>query len=75
MSPRLPRPAGAALVAALGRVGFAVLRVRGSHHFLRHADGRSTVVPVHAGETIGVGLLSKILRDVGMSADELRGLL
>jgi hypothetical protein len=25
---------------------------------LRHADGRVTTVPVHAGETIGPGLLS-----------------
>jgi len=32
--------------------------------FLKHPDGRTTVVPIHAGETIGLGLLSKILRDV-----------
>lgn len=75
MSPRLPRPTGGALVAALGRAGFVVLRVRGSHHYLRHPDGRSTVVPVHAGETIGPGLLSKILRDAGLIADDLRDLL
>ncbi len=30
------------------------LRVKGSHHFLRHGDGRSTVLPVHAGEMIGL---------------------
>jgi len=35
----------------------------GSHHFLRHPDGPTTVVPVHAGETIGPGLLFQILRD------------
>lgn len=75
MSPRAPRPTGAELVAALGRSGFGVLRVRGSHHFLRHPDGRSTVVPVHAGETIGPGLLGKILRDTGLTTDELRDLL
>jgi predicted RNA binding protein YcfA (HicA-like mRNA interferase family) len=67
---RLPRLRGREVIAALRRAGFAVARVRGSHHFLRHADGRRTVVPVHAGETIGPGLMSKILRDAEMDAVE-----
>ena len=67
---RLPRLRGREVIAALRRAGFAVARVRGSHHFLRHADGRRTVVPVHAGETIGPGLMRKILRDAEMDAAE-----
>ena len=47
-----------------------VLRVKGSHHFLRHVDGRATVVPVHAGETVGPGLFIKILRDADMELEE-----
>jgi predicted RNA binding protein YcfA (HicA-like mRNA interferase family) len=72
---RIPRVTGADLIAALGRGGFAVLRVKGSHHFLRHEDGRSTVVPAHSGETIGPGLLHKVLRDCQLSAGELEELL
>lgn len=68
--PRLPRLRGREIVAALRRAGFEVLRVKGSHHFLRHPDGRTTVVPVHAGETIGPGLLSKILKDGEMELAE-----
>ena len=64
--PRLPRLRGREVIAALRRAGFAVVRIRGSHHFLRHGDGRATVVPVHAGETIGPGLLKQILSDVEM---------
>ena len=64
--PRLPRLRGREVVAALGRAGFTVIRTKGSHHFLRHADGRRTVVPLHAGETVGPGLLSKILKDAEM---------
>ena len=60
---KLPSLTGKQLTAALARAGFELARVRGSHHFLRHADGRSTVVPIHAGETIGPGLLAQILRD------------
>ena len=48
---RNPRLSGPDLATALGRAGFVIARVRGSHHFLRHADGRHTVVPVHSGET------------------------
>jgi predicted RNA binding protein YcfA (HicA-like mRNA interferase family) len=70
-----PAVRGKDLVAALGRAGFRVSRVKGSHHFLRHADGRVTVVPVHAGESIGPGLLAKILRDVKLDRDQLQALL
>ena len=70
--PRLPRIRGRDLIAALRRAGFAIIRIKGSHHFLRHADGRTTVVPVHGGETIGPGLMGKILKDVEMEAEELQ---
>jgi predicted RNA binding protein YcfA (HicA-like mRNA interferase family) len=72
---RSPRVTGHGLISAVGKVGFRVLRVKGSHHFLRHENGRSTVVPVHAGETIGRGLLHKILRDCQMTSSELLELL
>ncbi len=68
---RLSSLTGKQLVGALKRLGFQEIRIRGSHHYLRHADGRITVVPIHAGETIGPGLLSKILRDAEISRSEL----
>lgn len=71
----LPRLTGKKIVSALKKGGFAVIRVKSSHHFLRHPDGRTTVVPVHAGETIGPGLMQKILRDCRMNRDEFAALL
>jgi predicted RNA binding protein YcfA (HicA-like mRNA interferase family) len=68
---RLPGVTGKQVIAALNRMGFQEIRIRGSHHYLRHTDGRATVVPVHAGETIGRGLLSKILRDAEISREDL----
>jgi predicted RNA binding protein YcfA (HicA-like mRNA interferase family) len=70
-----PAVRGKELLAALRRAGFDVVRTKGSHHFVRHADGRATVIPVHAGETLGPGLLASILRDVKMSREELHRLL
>ena len=66
-----PRPMGKELLRALQKCGFHVVRIRGSHHFLRHSDGRSTVVPVQAGEVIGPGLLNKILRDCDLTVTQL----
>ena len=66
----LPSLTGKDLLSVLKKAGFEVLRIKGSHHFLQHRDGRSTVVPVHAGETIGLGLLAKILRDCDLSRDQ-----
>ena len=70
MTPRL-RVKGKDLLSALDRAGFEVTRTKGSHRFLRHPDGRATTVPMHGGEIIGPGLLSKILRDTKLSRDDL----
>ena len=69
---RLPSVTGAQLIRALRRFGFEVVRIKGSHHFLQHDDGRCTVVPVHRSETIGRGLLAQILRDCELSGEELQ---
>ena len=72
---RLPRITGSETIKALRDAGFQVVRIRGSHHVLKHPDGRTTVVPVHAGETLGTGLMGKILKDAQMSREEFEGLL
>jgi predicted RNA binding protein YcfA (HicA-like mRNA interferase family) len=66
---RMPRVTGAHVVRSLRKVGFELVRQRGSHAIMKHPDGRSTVVPIHGGETIGVGLMSKIQRDVGIDRE------
>lgn len=58
------------LIKILAAVGFTPVRRRGSHVILRHADGRITVVPVHEGEEIGKGLLSKIIKEAGLTREK-----
>jgi predicted RNA binding protein YcfA (HicA-like mRNA interferase family) len=70
-----PSLTGKDLLLALKKAGFSIVRVRGSHHFIQRPDGRSTVVPVHAGENVGPGLISKILRDCELSREQLQKLL
>jgi predicted RNA binding protein YcfA (HicA-like mRNA interferase family) len=70
--PPVPSLPGERVVRALERAGFKVARVRGSHHIMRHADGRGTTVPVHQGRDVAKGTLRGILADVGMSMEELQ---
>jgi predicted RNA binding protein YcfA (HicA-like mRNA interferase family) len=72
---KLPSLTGKQVVKALQQANFTIIRQKGSHAFLRHPDGRSTLVPLHAGETIGPGLLRKIIHDVEMSREEFMELL
>jgi predicted RNA binding protein YcfA (HicA-like mRNA interferase family) len=74
-SQQLPAITGARLVKALQAAGFILTTTRGSHHRLKHPDGRATTVPVHAGKDVPKGTLRSILRDTGLSADDLRRLL
>ena len=59
----LPSLSGKKIIQFLKRQGFVPVRTKGSHVFLKHPDGRVTTVPVHSNETIGTGLLLKILKD------------
>ena len=66
-----PAISGAQLIKVLRRLGFDVIRIKGSHHFLQHSDGRCTVVPVHRGEIVGRGLLAQILRDCEITRNDM----
>jgi predicted RNA binding protein YcfA (HicA-like mRNA interferase family) len=62
-------------VKALQRAGFELARITGSHHIMKHPDGRSVTVPVHAGRDVLKSTLRSILSDIGMTPDEFRALL
>ena len=68
--PPLPVISGKDLIRLLLIMGFAVIRVKGSHHRLKHPDGRITTIPVHKNEDLPKGLLRKIIReDLEMESD------
>lgn len=72
---KLPSLTGKEILSILKKLGFEIKRQKGSHVFLQHLDGRATVFPIHSGETIGPGLMAKILRDVNMTKEEFYQLL
>jgi len=75
MPSAVPAVPGIKVVRALERAGFKVTRVSGSHHVMRHPDGRTVPIPVHPGRDMPKGTLRNVLVIIGMEVDELRKLL
>jgi predicted RNA binding protein YcfA (HicA-like mRNA interferase family) len=65
----LPRVPG----IAVERAGFVFRSQRGSHVKLRRRDGRTVIVPMH--RELAPGTLRSILRQAGLSVEQLRDLL
>jgi len=57
------------MVRFLESQGFSIIRIRGSHYVMARRDAR-TSVPVHAGQTLKIGTLRGILRDIDLSAQD-----
>jgi len=76
MSRKLPVVSGHQLLRALERIGYRVVRQRGSHIRLRDESNPNHLplaVPDH--RAIKPGLLRKILRDADLTTDEFVALL
>ena len=72
MSPRLPRVTAEQILRILRRLGFEDVRSSGSHRILRNAEGKRITIPYHAGQVLHSTILHHILRDAGLSIDQLR---
>lgn len=65
--PKLPIVSGADVVHALERLGFAIVRQRGSHMVMRRGSS-GCVVPNH--RELKVGTLTGLLKQAGVSPDD-----
>jgi predicted RNA binding protein YcfA (HicA-like mRNA interferase family) len=54
----------------LRKLGFELVRQRGSHQQFRDARGRCTTVPFHKGRDISPPLLRQIAKDIGMTIED-----
>lgn len=57
-------------IKALESMGFVEVRQKGSHMFMQHPDGRTTIIPIHTNQDLGKGMLRKIIKDAKISRDE-----
>ncbi len=73
--PKLPILSGKEVVKALGRLGYEIDHQTGSHMILRHREPphRRLTVPNH--REIAVGTLLAIIKQAGLTREQLVGLL
>lgn len=69
---RLPIVDAKTMEAILLKLGFDIVRQKGSHVFYRHPDGRTTTVPHHQGRDLGRPLTRGILREIVLTPDEFK---
>jgi len=67
--PKLPILSAKELVKIFEKVGYFIVRQKGSHIRMRHENMDPITIPNH--KIIGRGLLKKILRDSKISVDDL----
>jgi predicted RNA binding protein YcfA (HicA-like mRNA interferase family) len=73
---KVPRITGSEAVKAFGRAGFTLDRISGSHHILkRKGHPLRLSIPVHKGQTVGVGLLSAQIEAAGLTVEDFLDLL
>jgi len=67
---RLPIVDSKTMEKVLLRLGFKLLRRRGSHAFYRHSDGRTTTVPHHSGRDLARPLIREIMREIELTPEQ-----
>jgi predicted RNA binding protein YcfA (HicA-like mRNA interferase family) len=66
--PDVPTVTGEQAIAAFGKFGFAVVRIKGSHHILKKPGHRYNLsVPIHKGRTIKKGTLRSLIEGAGVT--------
>ncbi len=56
---------GKKLLKLLQKDGWELIRVKGSHHFIKKGD-RIETIPIHSSKDIPKGLLQKIIKNTGL---------
>jgi predicted RNA binding protein YcfA (HicA-like mRNA interferase family) len=73
---KLPSVTAREVIRVAEKLGFAFDRQRGSHAvYLRSADHRRLVIPVHKGRDLKPGTLRGLIDDMGVSVEEFADLL
>jgi predicted RNA binding protein YcfA (HicA-like mRNA interferase family) len=76
MPNKVPRVTGEEAIKAFCKAGYARHHATGSHHILKHPDRSARLsIPVHAGDTVGVGLLRKQIKKAGLTVEQFIDLL
>lgn len=68
---KLPQVKARDLIKVATKLDFTFRDQSGSHAVYVHSDGRRVTIPVHPSDTIGIGLLTKIIkRDLEITKED-----
>ena len=71
MSTKFPVKNAKELIKILEKKGFTFSRQSGSHAIYSNLNGIGVTVPIHGKKDLGKGLLKQIIKDAGLSNDDL----
>ena len=58
------------IIKALEKIGFKVIRQKGSHVIMMNEKGVRVVIPVHPGKDVKPGLIRAIIKEAGLKREE-----
>ena len=67
---KLPLISGVDMCKIVSKLGFVMVRRKGSHTVWKHEDGRTTTIPIHSGKKLPRGLIKKIMKDVELPVED-----
>jgi len=70
--PKLPRLTARQIIAVLEKAGFSLAQQSGSHMIYRNAASKRATVPFHASKILHPKVLKSILRDTGLTPEDLK---
>jgi predicted RNA binding protein YcfA (HicA-like mRNA interferase family) len=74
--PKLPAISGSKAIKCFEKIGYQVVRQKGSHIRLRHkSDNARQPLTIPNHKTLGKGLIRKLLRDAELTVQEFAKLL
>ncbi len=72
MTPKLPSVTAREIIVILERKGYIRARQSGSHIILKHPTKHRVTVPLHSKTDLTPGVLHAIMRDAGLTIDDLK---
>jgi len=66
--PKLPLISGEKAIKIFTKIGYRIVRQKGSHIRLHHPQKRPLTIPNH--KVLGRGILRKLIRDAELSVEE-----
>ncbi|MDP3710817.1 MAG: type II toxin-antitoxin system HicA family toxin [bacterium] len=72
---RDPRVTSKQIIKVVKRLGFVLSRQSGSHEIYKNSENKRVTIPIHGAKILHPKIVISIIRDAGITKDELKELL